>query len=221
MVVVVGRVVSVDDLTKSYLADPPRKIRVDQFLRERHTTSSKNLVHKILTDWQLCLYSFKEQCFCIILFCRYVHKIHVTKIELVVVIYMQPFYGLERRKTYICIWCIFLDGTYHDQCFWMALIICKLQPIGNKIVVYFKKSNSHVLRPKPITGTLLNKQFFQILWKSKSRCNILVSFPSYLKKLRSTLRFWLEKLNCGFFHSFHSRKNTTKQLFQSKFQCRK
>ena len=37
MVVVVGRVVSVDDLTKSYLADPPRKIRVDQFLRERET----------------------------------------------------------------------------------------------------------------------------------------------------------------------------------------
>ena len=61
--------------------------------------------------------------------------------------------------------------------------------------------------------------FFQILWKS--RCNIWVSFPSHLKKLRSILRFWLEKLNCGFFHSFHSRKNTTKQLFQSKFQYRK
>ena len=51
--------------------------------------------------------------------------------------------------------------------------------------------------------------------------DILVSFPSHLKKLRSILRFWLEKLNCGFFHSFHLRKNTTKQLFQSKFQCRK
>ena len=62
-----------------------------------------------------------------------------------------------------------------------------------------------------------SKIFFHILWKS--RCNILVSFPSHLKKLRSMLRFWLEKLNCGFFHSFHSRKNTTKQLFQSKFQC--
>ena len=60
---------------------------------------------------------------------------------------------------------------------------------------------------------------FQILWKS--RCYILVTFPSYLKKLRSILRTWLEKLNCGFFHSFHSWKNTTKQLFQSKFQCRK
>ena len=45
--------------------------------------------------------------------------------------------------------------------------------------------------------------------------------PSHLKKFRSLLRFWLEKLNCGFFHSLHSRKNTTKQLFQSKFQCRK
>ena len=47
--------------------------------------------------------------------------------------------------------------------------------------------------------------FFQILWKS--RCNILVT--------------WLEKLNCGFLHSFQLWKNTTKQLFQSKFQCRK
>ena len=54
--------------------------------------------------------------------------------------------------------------------------------------------------------------FFQILWKC-SRCNILVSFPSHLKKLCSILRFWLEKLNYGFFHLFHSRKNTTKQLF--------
>ena len=61
--------------------------------------------------------------------------------------------------------------------------------------------------------------FFQILWKSRG--HILVTFPSHLKKLRSKLRFWLEKLNCGFFHSFHSWKNTTKQLFQSKFQCRK
>ena len=33
----------------------------------------------------------------------------------------------------------------------------------------------------------LKKYFFQILWKS--RCNILVSFPSHLKKLRSILRF--------------------------------
>ena len=51
--------------------------------------------------------------------------------------------------------------------------------------------------------------FFQNLWKS--RCHILVTFPSHLKKLRSTLRFWLEKSNCGFFHSFHSWKYTTKQ----------
>ena len=44
--------------------------------------------------------------------------------------------------------------------------------------------------------------FFQILWKS--RCHILVTFPSHLKKLRSILIFVLEKLNCGCFHSFHS-----------------
>ena len=45
-----------------------------------------------------------------------------------------------------------------------------------------------------VTGELYfgKKYFFQILWKS--RCNILVSFPSHLKKLCSILRFWLEKL---------------------------
>ena len=69
------------------------------------------------------------------------------------------------------------------------------------------------------TKVQICSNFFQILWKS--RCDILVSFPSHFKKLRSILRFWLQKLNCGFFHSFHSWKNTTKQLFQSKFQCRK
>ena len=46
-------------------------------------------------------------------------------------------------------------------------------------------------------------EFFQILWKC--RCHILVTFPSHLKKLCSILRFWLEKCNCGFFHSFLSR----------------
>ena len=39
--------------------------------------------------------------------------------------------------------------------------------------------------------------FFQILWKSRS--NILVTYPSHLKKLRSILRSWLEKMNSGFF----------------------
>ena len=63
------------------------------------------------------------------------------------------------------------------------------------------------------------RDFFQILWKS--RYIIFISFPSHLKKLRSILKSWLEKLNCGFFYSFHSWKNTTKQLFQLKFQCRK
>ena len=32
-----------------------------------------------------------------------------------------------------------------------------------------------------------NNIFFQILWKS--RCDILVTFPSHLKKLHSILRF--------------------------------
>ena len=64
-----------------------------------------------------------------------------------------------------------------------------------------------------------NNIFFKILWKS--RCHILVTFPVHLKKLRSKLRFWLQKLNYGYFHSFYSWKNTTKQLFLSKFQYRK
>ena len=59
------------------------------------------------------------------------------------------------------------------------------------------------------------KSFFKILWKS--RFYILVICPSHLKKSCSILRSWLEKLNCGSFSLVH----TTKQLFQSKFQCRK
>ena len=46
----------------------------------------------------------------------------------------------------------------------------------------------------------LKKTFFQILWKS--RCHFLVTLPSHLKKLHSIPRFWLKKLNCGFFNSF-------------------
>ena len=56
---------------------------------------------------------------------------------------------------------------------------------------------------------------FQILWKS--RCDIFVTFPSHLKKLRSILRSWLEKLNCGFFHSFHSC-NTIVWMWYNKWQ---
>ena len=41
----------------------------------------------------------------------------------------------------------------------------------------------------------------------------MVSFPSHLKKLHSILRFWLEKLNCGFFHSFHLWKNNFSHHF--------
>ena len=42
-------------------------------------------------------------------------------------------------------------------------------------------------------------KFLQILWKSRS--HILVTFPSQWKKLRSTMRFLLEKLKSVFFHS--------------------
>ena len=82
--------------------------------------------------------------------------------------------------------------------------------------------NIYHIAPKPpihmlLILTNLPKKMYYVLWARIFG----VSFPSHLKKLCSILRFWLEKLNCGFFHSFHSRKNTTKQLFQSKFQCRK
>ena len=60
-----------------------------------------------------------------------------------------------------------------------------------------------------------SSMFFQILWKS--RWDILVTFPYLIWK--NYVLNWnsdSKKLNCGFFHSFHSWKNTTKQLFSSK-----
>ena len=70
-------------------------------------------------------------------------------------------------------------------------------------------------------ANLLNFLHFQPLISSEAAAspaspvptplNILVTFPSHLKKLPSSIpRSWLEKLNCGFLHSFHSWKNTTK-----------
>ena len=57
--------------------------------------------------------------------------------------------------------------------------------------------------------------FFQILWNS--RCDILVTFPSHLKKLRSIL-ILTRKVELWIFPLVSLVK---KQLFQSKFQCRK
>ena len=84
---------------------------------------------------------------------------------------------------------------------------------GMRLLNHYDDDLNNVLGP--YTGIF--EIFFQIL--CKSRRYILVTFPSHLKKLRSKLRFCHEKLNCGVFDSFHSRKNTTKQLFLSKFQC--
>ena len=67
---------------------------------------------------------------------------------------------------------------------------CTLGP--NHVKNCIKTSNYMLYQ---VEHSKLKRHFFQILWKS--RCNILVSFPSHLKKLRSILRFWLEKLNCG------------------------
>ena len=59
---------------------------------------------------------------------------------------------------------------------------------------------------------LVENQNFSIPWKS--RRHILLTFSSHLKKLCSILRFWLEKLNCRYFHSFHSWKTP-----QNNFSC--
>ena len=69
------------------------------------------------------------------------------------------------------------------------------------------------------TKIQIHKYFFQILWKS--RCNILVSFPSHLKKLRSILRFLLEKLNCGFFPLVSLEKKHHKTTFPVKISVQK
>ena len=47
-----------------------------------------------------------------------------------------------------------------------------------------------------------------------SYCHILlVTFPSHFKKLHSKLRFWLEKLNCGFFFTHFTREKTPQNNF--------
>ena len=54
-----------------------------------------------------------------------------------------------------------------------------------------------------------------IIWKSWCHTHILVTFRAHLKKLHSEITTEIltrKKLNCGFFHSFHWRKNSTKQL---------
>ena len=54
--------------------------------------------------------------------------------------------------------------------------------------------------------------FFQILWKC-SRCNILVSFPSHLKKLCSILRFWLWMVELWIFSLLSLEKKNHKTTF--------
>ena len=67
-------------------------------------------------------------------------------------------------------------------------------------------------------NSVLNEIFSKLYGKVGSRWHILVIFPSHLKKLHSLLRFWLKKFNCGFFHTDHSWKKTTKQLFLTKMK---
>ena len=97
------------------------------------------------------------------------------------------------------------DPKSKKNTIWESLTICLKYYEVNVFLIFLYWGGSDCVDAK------IN--FFQILWNS--RCDTLDSFPSHLKKLRSILIFWLEKLNCGFFHSFHSWKNTTKQLFHS------
>ena len=81
------------------------------------------------------------------------------------------------------------------------------------------QSNMYLLASTKSSENSLGKVFSTRC--RKTRAESLVFSYIRVKKLRSTLKFWLEKLICIFFHSFHSWKKTANQLFSSKFQCRK
>ena len=101
-----------------------------------------------------------------------------------------------------------------------------LHPLCSNFLI----SKRYVLRYNTLTSPYLTKLIWiRWLWaivtlqpfifpnSIESRCYILVSLPSHLKKLRSILRFWLEKLNCGFFFSFHSRKTPQNNFSSQNF----
>ena len=72
----------------------------------------------------------------------------------------------------------------------MTKVITQNQEVitQNRILTALLGTSGNVRKVLPYLRKIIAfKSFFQILWKS--RCNILVSFPSHLKKLRSILRF--------------------------------
>ena len=115
-------------------------------------------------------------------------------------IFVTPFY---RQIT------IFLNTCYNEICVFSVHKLCTVlsgfgwklirtrtclitsSPLSSYFCIYFQKRSAATLKWH------ISVYFFQILWKN--RCRISVRFPSHLKTIRSLLRFWLEKLNCGFF----------------------
>jgi len=71
-------------------------------------------------------------------------------------------------------YCIHRTGTYNIHVEYCTCRYEKTCYLGTYYIIFHNKTGYRSL-------------FFQILWKS--RCDILVSFPFHLKKLRSILRF--------------------------------
>ena len=96
----------------------------------------------------------------------------------------------------------FVDTTHYCSLLFLSHFFCILFSTRKFDLVFF--TNGNIILQSRIT-------IFQILWKS--RCHILVTFLFHLKKITLyTEIFWHEKLNCGFFHWFHSRKSSTKKF---------
>ena len=74
------------------------------------------------------------------------------------------------------------------------------------LVSFYDPTNSH---------TNFGQKIFTLRWIATvvelGGFDFTSAFTSHLKKLYSMLTFWLEKLNCGFVHLFHSWKKTTKK----------
>ena len=89
-----------------------------------------------------------------------------------------------------------------------------------RIFLKFFQKSVFLIEVQPLNATW-TKIFFSKFYGKVPGCCILVTFPSYWKKVCSILRFWFEKLNCGYFHSFHSWKKTHRIIFSSTFWCSK
>ena len=66
---------------------------------------------------------------------------------------------------------------------------------------------------KKVQKTHEIKKYFPILWKIRNHIHLI------FKELLPLLRFWHEKLNCRFFHSFHLLKEHYKATFLVKISA--